>query len=196
MSTTQPLIRPALHLGLLQPGWPLFQAIAEGMSNLGAANAGDLLGYALGHGTGARYSDGGVSEYLCAFVGTGDRRSIDGAVLQLQPAARAVIGKLDAYALLSGTIARAFRKALGGTGPEFETIHFKNFTAAILYDDTASRRDVSEILLFVDPAQSALDAAQRVAEIEALFRFLSACHDTLSRYRFDLPTPDQLNRAA
>jgi len=111
MLNNQHCIRPDLHLGLLQPGWPLFKAIADGMSNLSEANEGDLLGYALGHGTCARYSGGAIAEHLCAFVGTGDRRSIDGAVLQLQPAARAFINKLDAYALLIGTIARAFSKS-------------------------------------------------------------------------------------
>jgi hypothetical protein len=119
-----------------------------------------------------------------------------GAVFQLRPAARAVINTLNASSLLNGTMARAFRETLGSADPEFETVHFRSFTVAILYDDTAGRRRVSDIRLFANPAQGALDAERRVTEISAIFQFLGECHDTLNRYRVDLPTPDMLRRVA
>jgi hypothetical protein len=41
-----------------------------------------------------------------------------------------------------------------------------------------------------------LEAEQCVAEIQALFRFLGDWHDTLNRYRVELPTPDMMLRVA
>jgi hypothetical protein len=196
MMKVRTVIRPALHLGTLQPSWPLLNVIANGLGNLCASDEGDLLGFALGHGVGARYIGGACSEYLCAFVGTGDRRSVDGAVFQLRPAARAVINSLNASSLLNGTMARAFRETLSSAGPEFETVHFRDFTVAILYDDTTGKRCVSDIRLFATPAQGAFDAERRIVEIRAIFQFLGECHDTLNRYRFDMPTPDKLRRGA
>jgi hypothetical protein len=129
MANALSVIYPTLHLGTLQPSWPL---LADSLGSLCASDAGELLGFALGHGVGARYIGGACTEYLCAYVGTGDRRSVDGAVFQLQPAAYAVIKMLDTPSVLHGNMARLLRELLGCPGPEFESIHFRDFMVAIL----------------------------------------------------------------
>lgn len=72
-------------------------------------------------------------------------------------------------------------------------MHFADLTVAVLYDGPG---DVRESRIFAEPARDARDAERRVAELSALFAFHGEWHATLSRYRYDLPTPDMLRRAA
>jgi len=185
--------RPSLHLALPLTALPVIRRMTRGLANLEHAAAGDLLGFALGHGVGPRYIGGAVSEYDCAFIGTGDGRRCDGTVIRLAPHAQSVLDTLLPWDLEAGALARLFHRALGTPEHEFETVHFADFTVAFLYDGP---EDVREIRIFAEPARDARNAERRVAELSTLFAFLGEWHATLSGYRYDLPTPDMLRRAA
>jgi len=57
-------------------------------------------------------------------------------------------------------------------------------------------REIDQIKIVATPAQDARHADRRVAEIAALFAFLEEWHDILTKYSFELPTPDLFLRAA
>ncbi|WP_292295077.1 hypothetical protein [Marivita sp.] len=192
---TKLLVRPSLHGEWPMPVRPVIQSMSVGLANLEHAAAGDLVGFALGHGLGARYIGGSVTEYECAFIGTGDGRSCDGTVIRLAPQAQSVLANLLPRNLVDGELARIFHWALGAPEDEFETVHFADFTVAMLYDQSPSEHDLREVRIFADPAQDTRDAERRAAEIGAIFAHLCEWHGFLRRYRCDLPTPDMLRRA-
>ncbi|MDT0684521.1 hypothetical protein RM543_17740 [Roseicyclus sp. F158] len=189
------LVRPSLH-----SAWPLpirseIHRMSLGLANLDHAAPGDLLGFALGHGLGPCYIGGSVTEYTCAFIGTSDGRC-DGTVLSLRPHGQSILKELLPRNLEGGTLARIFHRALGAPEGEFETVHFADFTVAFLKDTSTSADNFRDIRIFAVPARDARDAGRRAAGIEALFAFLGDWHTTLSGYRYDLPTPEMLLRAA
>ncbi|GAA6202837.1 hypothetical protein [Aquicoccus sp. SU-CL01552] len=189
-------LRPSLHFGWPLPVQPVIRCMSAGLANLEQAAAGDLLGFELMHGLGARYTGGAVSEYQCSLIGTGDGRSCDGTVIRLAPHARSLLNTLLPHDLEAGALARIFHWVLGAPNGEFETAHFANFTIAVLYDYSSDQPDIREVRIFSDPVREACEAERRVAEIKAIFAFLGEWHTLLSRYRIDLPTPDMLYRAA
>ena len=190
------VIRPTLGFEWPQPLQPMIDRMSRGLRNLEHARSSDLLGFALGHGVGKRYIGGAVSEYLCAFVGNGDAHSCDGTVNALADDACNVIKAIRQQLLEDDSSARLFNWAFGNPRREFETIHFAVFTVVIIFDDNSAERGISEIRIVANPARDAGDAVWRIAEIQALFTFLAECHDTLSRFSYELRTPDMLRRAA
>ena len=190
------LIRPTLGFELPQPIQPIIKRMSRGLCNLEHALSNDLLGYALGHGVSKRYIGGAVSEYLCAFVGNGDARSCDGTVNVLAADAYDVIKNVRQQLLEDHSMARLFNWAFGNPRCEFETIHFADFTVVVIFDDKSTERGIAEIRIVANPARDARDADWRIAEIQALFTFLGKWHDTLSRFRYELPTRDMLRRAS
>lgn len=189
------LLRPSLHLDWPGNIRPVIQFLAQNLYAFEHAGAEDLLGFSLGHGVGECYIDGAVTEYQCAFVGTGDGRSCDGTVNRLAPRARVVIDNLTCQ-IEDGDLAWFFHDTLDVPTQEFETVHFADFTVVVLYDACAAQPGPPGIRIFADPARDARDAGRRAAGIEALFAFLGEFHTMLNCYRYDLPTPDMLRHAA
>ena len=190
------IVRPSLHSAWPLPVRPMIRCLSHGLAPLDHAARGDLVGFALGHGLGPRYIGGSVTEYECAFIGTGDDRTCDGTVINLRHHAQAILEDLLPPNLDSGTLARIFGRALGAREGQFETVHFADFTVAFLDDTSGSAYNLRDIRIFADPVRDATHAARRASEIEALFAFLGEWHTALSDYRFDLPTPEMLRTAA
>jgi len=55
--------------------------------------------------------------------------------------------------LSGGNVARMFYKDFGKPDGAFETVHFRDFTATIFFQD-GSGGSISDIRLFVDPAET------------------------------------------
>lgn len=119
---TDRIIRPELV-----PEWPplirpLISNLSQGLCNLASANNGDLLGVALYHEVSRGSIGSPLTEYACAFVGTGDGRSCDGALSSLAPQTRRHVDSLKQGILHNGRLARLLDLALSNAGTTFETI--------------------------------------------------------------------------
>lgn len=193
------ILRPSLECSWPEVLHPLIHCLAVDLSHLEQAGQGDLLGFALCHGIGRHYISGAVTEYGCAFVGTGDGSICDGTVIRSTPEANeALLTALDCAPEIPGVpgicaFAPLFHWALGNSGNDFETIHFADFTAAMVFHGPERR---PEIRIFADPVRDARHAERRAAEIGALFTFLGEWHDTLKHYSLELPTPEMFRQAA
>lgn len=104
-----------------------------------------------------------------------------------------MINSLTDLRLSRGKLAHLFHEDFGKPDGEFETVHFKDFTAAIFYRNDPGAPDIR---LFVEPAETLAEANRRVAEIHAIFRFLGEWNDLLTCDRYDLPQPGMLLRTA
>lgn len=129
-------------------------------------------------------------------VGTGNGRSCDRSTLSPTPNTKHHIQLIERGILRNDPPARILHGALGNLGYAFETIHFADFTVAIIFKGRGFDREVADILIVANPARDAQDADKRISEIRALFAFLEKWHLFLNRYRYELPTSDMLPRAA
>lgn len=186
-STTQFVLRPEVRFEWSQPDAETLRGLASELTTLQDARPGQLVGFALGHGSEPLYPEGPATEYFCAFVGNGDGRSCDGRVFRMEPEAHRILDGVMSNVVHDCDLAWKIREELMFSGDTVETIHFRGFTVAMsLNGGDGQIGDVSCLQILMDRPRSADEARQRIAAIEALFHFLGEWHTLLKTYRIDL----------
>lgn len=190
MTTSKKLLHATFHVYVPHLALLKLEDVTADLANLQDAAPGDLLGVALGHGVGAAYRTGAVTEYCCAFLASGDGRTCDGAISARKPKDRATERAVRKCCNVRLDTARRFQSALGLPAGEFETLHFRHFAVAMIKDVAAD--EVTELRVFLERPRTVTEAKERCREILALFEFLCAWHDSLCRCQIEMAGPEAL----
>lgn len=188
MTTSKKLIRATFHVDVPEFELLRLKDVTGRLAILQDATQGDLLGVALGHGVGVAYQTGAVTEYCCAFLANGDGRTCDGALYVRKTKDRATEGAVKKYCYTGLDPARRFQSALGLPAGEFEILHFRHFTVAMIKDIAAD--EVTELRIFLERPRTLTKAKQRCGRSRLSSSF--SAHDMLYRYQIEMPTPETL----